>query len=217
MTITPYVDLGEGWFETGLGSSYLGYGSVGSEATFACAGDTMILNGAIEFWRVSHDAVIPPEFVDMTPTTGSGESPTTAGTLPEIDPCTLITLAEAQTLAPEASPPDGPDGLDSDFITQCSFGVSLFVQVYPPGGPEFFTDSADVLDLTIVDVSGIGDWALAQVHQPDPQFGIEETVLMVVAGKATGRVGILPGVAVYPGTPQYQTLLALLELALSRL
>ncbi len=66
-------------------------------------------------------------------------------------------------------------------------------------------------------MSGIGDWALAQVHQPDPQFGIEETVLMVVAGKATGRVGILPGVAVYPGTPQYQTLLALLELALSRL
>ena len=217
MSITPYIDFGDGWIQTGDGSVFTGYGQVG-EATFECAGNTMILNGAIEFWRVSNDAAIPPQFADITPTSSpGGGSNTTAGPLPDVDPCELLTLTEVQQLVPEATAPQGADDLPTEFFTQCSFGLALAIQVYGPGGPETFTDAAELLGATNVEISGIGDWAIAQVNVPEPEFGAEDYVLLVAAGNQRGRVAIVPLVSVFPDTPEYQTLLSLLELALGRL
>lgn len=216
--ITPFIDLGQGWFETSGESAYNGFGKIGGEAIFACAGNTMYLNGAIQFWRVSTDAVIPAEAADLTPTTApGGGTTTTSGVLPAVDPCTLVTLAEVQSLAPEAVAPDGPDDLPSTFFSQCTFPGGVAVQVYAVTAPDFFTDGADILDLTIVDIPGVGDWALAQINQPDPQFGIEETVLLMVASTSAGTVALVPYVDVFEGTPAYEALVALLEVAVSRL
>lgn len=216
--ITPFIDLGDGWFETSGESAYIGWGKIGGEATFACAGNTLYLNGAIQFWRVSTEAVIPGEAAELTPTTASGGgTPTTSGAPPEVDPCTLLTVAEVQHLAPEVTAPTGPDDLPTSFFSQCTFAPAFALQVYAPGDPGFFTDAADILDLTIVDLPGIGDWALAQVNQPDPTFGIEETVVLVAAGNAQGMVALVPYGGIFEGTPEFAALLELLELALNRL
>jgi len=81
----------------------------------------------------------------------------------------------------------------------------------------FFTDGAEMLDVTILEIPGVGDWALAQINEPDPTFGIEESVLLVAAGNSKGRVALVPWVEVFPGTPEFDALVDLLELALSRL
>lgn len=217
LAITPYIDLGSGWFETsGEGSAYLGAGQFGADATFSCAGNTLVLNGAIEFWRVSNDAVLPPEAGQVTPTTGAGGTPT-PGTLPDVNPCALLTLAEVQALVPDATAPDGPDELPTAFFSQCTFAPAVAVQIYGPTTPGLFTAGAEQLGVTIVDLPGLGDWALAQVNQADPQWGIEETVLMVVAGTPAGAVALIPYVDVFPGTAQFAALTQLLELAISRL
>jgi len=216
--ITPFLDLGQGWFETSGESAYNGYGKLSGEATFACAGNTMYLNGAIQFWRVSTDAVIPAEAADLTPTTvAGGGPPTTAGALPAVDPCTLLALAEVQAFKPETAAPAGPDDFDSGFFEQCTFVSALAIQIYAPGSPAFFTDGAEMLDVTILEIPGVGDWALAQINEPDPTFGIEESVLLVAAGNSKGRVALVPWVEVFPGTPEFDALVDLLELALSRL
>jgi hypothetical protein len=42
-------------------------------------------------------------------------------------------------------------------------------------------------------------------------------VLLVAASSERGRVAIFPFISVFPDTPEYQTLLSLLALALDRL
>jgi hypothetical protein len=216
--ITPYLDFGNGWFETSGESAYVGLGKIGGEATFACAGNTMYLNGAIQFWRVSTDAVIPGQAADLTPTTVvGGGSPTTSGALPPVDPCALLTLGEVQQLEPDATAPAGPDDLQTTFLSQCTFALAVAVQVYGPDGPEFFTSATEIFGVTILDLPGIGDWALAEINKPDPTFGIEASVVLVAAGTATGMVALVPYSEVFPGTPEFDALVALLELAISRL
>jgi len=83
--------------------------------------------------------------------------------------------------------------------------------------PHFGRLDGDGLDLTIVDLPGIGDWALAQISKLDPTFGIEETVVLVAAGTEAGRVALVPYGSIFAGTPEFEALLGLLELAISRL
>lgn len=218
MSITPYIDLGEGWIQTGPGTGFLGYGTVNSDATFACAGNTLVLNGAVEFWRVSTDAVLPPEAADLTPTTGAGAGSTTVpAALPEVDPCSLLALEEVQAFVPGATAPAGPDDLPTTYFTQCSFSPAVAIQVYGPASPALFTEGTEMLGVTVQQVQGIGDWALAQITEPDPQLNTGEAVLLVAAGSAKGTVALVPFVQVLPDSPEYQALLGLLELALSRL
>jgi hypothetical protein len=217
LSITPYIELGSGWMQTGEGGAFLGGGQMGADATFSCAGNTLVLNGAVEFWRVSSDAVLPPEAGGSTPTTGTGEVPPTPGTVPDADPCALLTMAEDQALVPDVVAPDGPDDLPTAFFSQCTFAPAVAVQVYGPATPDLFTSGAEVLGVTILDLPGIGDWALAQVSIPDPQFGIENTVLLVAAGTSTGAVALVPFQKVYPGTAEFDALIGLLQLAVGRL
>jgi hypothetical protein len=218
--LTPYIDFGNGWESTtGADAGVGGFAGIGTAASFACAGDTLVLNGAIEFSRVSTEATLPGEAQDITPTTSSGGEGTGGqpGATPEVNPCSLLKLAEVKTLDPDAKKPDGPDDLGTTMLIQCTFLPALSIQVSGPMGPGTYTSGAEAFGLTVVDLPGIGDWAVAEISPADPTIETTDSVLVVAAGNATGTVAIVPFSDVTPGTPEYDALIQLLQTALDRL
>ncbi|HEY7564854.1 MAG TPA: hypothetical protein VIA81_08020 [Acidimicrobiia bacterium] len=222
MSMTAYVDLGDGWMPTGgTGSVPYGLANVAPTAMILCAGDSLLINGAIEFRRLSDEGELPAEAMDMTPTTaagggGDGDTPVTVGTLPTIDPCKLLSLEEVQSLFPEAEQP-AIDDLGTTGLSQCSFGLALAVQVNPPMPPGLFGQGGEAFGITLVEIPGVGNWAAAQIGAAQPEFGIEESIWSVAAGNENGTVVLVPLVTVKPGSAEYTALVELLKLALSRL
>jgi hypothetical protein len=215
MTMQAFTDLGDGYFETGAGIP-VGAGNMSPAASVWCAGDTLAINKAIEFRRISTEAELPPEAQDMTPTTGSADVPqVTLGTLPEIDPCTLLSLGELQELFPDAAASTGPEEVGA--LAQCAFGFAVSVGIQPPLPPGLYGQGGEEFGITLLDIPGVGDWAVAQINEPNPAFGTEATVLTVAAGNELGTVVIVPFIDIFPDTPEYDALIELLELALSRL
>jgi hypothetical protein len=78
--------------------------------------------------------------------------------------------------------------------------------------PHFGRLDGEGLDLTIVDLPGIGDWAVAQINKPDPTFGIEEPLQQGAARRRQGGPGALADL----GAPQPEAC-SIAELAISRL
>lgn len=221
LTFIPFIDLGDGWFQTGEGIIGGDHASVTPGTVFTCAGDTLLLNGVIEFSRVSTEGELPPEAAEQTPTTGAvsddGVDPADyTGPLPDIDPCKLLTIDEVKARFPEAVAPSGPDQVPVPTFIQCSYGV-LFLQVFAPTTPANFTSGSESFGIDVIEVDGIGGWALALVNQPDPELEIEDTVFNLVAGTPNGTVSIVPFFDVKLGDPDYQALLELLQLAIDRL
>jgi len=217
--LTPYIDFGNGWESTtGADAGVGGYAGIGTSASFACAGDTLVLNGAIEFSRVSTEATIPGEAQDITPTTtGEGEGTGQPGAIPDVDPCSLLKNSEVKELDPSSTKPTAPDDLGSPMLLQCTFMPALSIQVSGPMGPGTYTQGAEGFGVTVVDVPGIGDWAVAEIYPGDPSIETSDSVLVIAAGNATATVAIVPFSDVAPGSPEYDTLVHLLETALGRL
>ena len=221
VSLTAFVDLGQGWMQTSddSGSTYSPFAKVGMDATFRCGGNSLLLNNSIEFRRVSDEAEIPPEASQYTPTTGNGGGQGTQGTvgqLPSLDPCALIPLAEVQKRFPGASAPTGPEPASAGLV-QCVYPGVMVVQLFPPMPQATFTGDAEALDLIVAPIANVGDWAVAEVTKADPQFNLAMGVLLVAGGTSTATVSIVPYVDVPPSGAPYNALVELLAIAVAAL
>jgi hypothetical protein len=220
MSLTTYVDLGQGWMETGDSSvsSYSPFAKINQDAKFRCGGNSLLLNNSIEFRRVSDEAEIPPEASQYTPTTAGGDGGTqgTVGQLPTLDPCALIPLAEVQKRFPGATAPTGPDPASASLV-QCVYPGIMVVQVFPPMPATTFTGDAEALDLIVAPIANVGDWAVAEVTKADPQFNLDMGVLLVASGTSTATISIVPYVDVAPSGATYNALVELLAIAIAAL
>ncbi len=219
VSLTTYVDLGQGWMETGDSSvsGYSPFAKIGQDAKFRCGGNSLLLNNSIEFHRVSDEAEIPPEASQYTPTTaggGDGGTQGTVGQLPALDPCALIPLAEVQKRFPGATAPTGPDPASASLV-QCVYPGTMVVQVFPPMPEATFTGDAEALDLIVAPIPNVGDWAVAEVTKADPQFNLEMGVLLVAGGTSGATISIVPYVDVPPSGATYNALVELLAIAIA--
>lgn len=218
VSLTTYVDLGQGWMETGDSSvsGYSPFAKIGQDAKFRCGGNSLLLNNSIEFHRVSDEAEIPPEASQYTPTTAGGDGGTqgTVGQLPTLDPCALIPLAEVQKRFPGATAPTGPDPASASLV-QCVYPGTMVVQVFPPMPEATFTGDAEALDLIVAPIPNVGDWAVAEVTKADPQFNLEMGVLLVAGGTSGATISIVPYVDVPPSGATYNALVELLAIAIA--
>jgi hypothetical protein len=214
----PFVFLDE-WVQSGPGTQSLSGGGANSLLQLTCGGDTITwdvpgISGYV-FERVgAYAGELPP------PDTGSGDGDDSPpSTVPpdwgeSLDACSLLTLKEVRSLAADAEKPEGEDDLSSQFFHQCTYSPALSIQATPPQQQEGFREGAESFGFAVLEIDGIGDWALAMVNIPDPDFGTDDSVFTVVATSADATVSIVPWTGVHEDTAEWETLLELLEIAL---
>ncbi|HEY4607441.1 MAG TPA: hypothetical protein VIH55_07300, partial [Acidimicrobiia bacterium] len=182
-----------------------------------------------EFYRESSEVEplpAPPDdaqSVDSQSGNGGGDGGADAPPSPPpdwglgLDACAVLSLEEVETLSPTAVQPVAEDDISTQFLHQCSYENAFFLQLTPPQPAEYMETSASGFGLDIVVIEGVGDWARAFINQPNADFGTTDNVFMVAAGNGKGTVTLLPWGEIHQGTPEYEVLIGLLELALERL
>jgi hypothetical protein len=225
------VVLGDDIFQAGPGIGLDGAG-MGPGVTLDCQGDTLTWTapGGLAqyvFDRIASDGEdVPAPPQDGEPVGGGGgegtpggESPPQPSELPEgANACVILSLDEVRTVFPQAGGGVTEDDISGPFYRQCTYTDGMFLSIQPPADPEFVESGAGALDTETLVIDGIGVWARAFLNEGDPTFGITAgSVFMLSAGNEKGTVNILPWIDVIEGTPEYQALLDLIELALSRL
>ncbi len=219
------VDMGDGWIDAGPGIQTSG-SSIGTGSQIICEdGGGLRLGMPNEstgyfFDKISDSGDIPPEPPGATPIGGTGGSDggggaTGSGTGPPppdwgltYDACTILTAEEVSVLAPGVETPAAEDDNSTQFLHQCGFLPALSIQITPPSGPESVNATVDFFGAESVGLPGVVDWGHAVV---------DDTVIMVSGGNDKGTVALVVWIDIKPGTAQYDTLVSLLNLALSRL
>jgi hypothetical protein len=121
-----------------------------------------------------------------------------------------------QAVFPDAEEPQGEDDLGTPLIHQCTFFNALSIQATIPQTPESYTQGAGELEMQVVEVPGIGDWALEMISPADPQYATPDTVLVVVTGTSEVTISITLWYGPEPGSADEAAVIDLLKKALSR-
>ncbi len=219
-SLTPYAWLDE-WVKAGEGVQDLNGGGAGQGAELTCDADTLTWAGPANSLTYIFTKV--EDFTEEMPAPppSDGQTGTTQPTIPPdwgttIDACKLLTIDEVQAVFPDAEEPDGESDLGSPLLHSCSFVNALSIQATIPQTPETYTQDAGQFDLQVVEVPGIGDWALELISPADPQYGTPDTITIVVGGTSDVTVSITLWYGPEPGSPEEQAVLDLLKKALSR-
>lgn len=178
----------------------------------------LVVAGAAACSSGSSSGAAPPASTS-TSTTAAASSASSSGS---VDPCTVLTKAQVATLYPGVGDPKVQD-VGSTKI--CNWpdanGIpAVMVQVVAPPGGSLRDDVTTGLMGTaydVVDVSGVGDEAVAAFQQPDPSKGLTAGMAILEARKGNHVVDISvgPSVVVTQGSPQFDTVKQLATEALS--
>ncbi len=224
-SVKGQVDFGGVWVDAGPGIQTSG-SAVGTDGQIECDRDGGLRLGIPNdsngyfFERVGDSADIPPEPSDAKPLAGAAgpdagggvASPGAESAPPgwglDIDACGILTTQEIAAVVPNVQIPTGEDDLSTQFSHQCSFLPGLSLQITPPAGPAATEEVAEYFAAESVDILGVTDWGRAVV---------DDWVIMIAGGNDKGTVTIVVWVEVALDTAQYDGLVSLLKLALSRL
>jgi len=219
-SLTPYAWLDE-WVQAGEGVQDFSGSGTGPGAELTCDADTLtwIAPGNVSTYVFTKVEDFTEEM--PAPPPSDGQTGTTKPTIPQdwgagLDACKLLTIDEVQAVYPDAQEPDGEDDLGSPLIHACTFFNALTIQATIPQTPESYSQDAGTFDMQVVEVSGIGDWALEMISPADPQSGTSDTVLIVVAGTSQVTISITLWYGAEPGSPEEAAVIDLLKKALSR-
>ncbi len=224
-SVKGQVYLGGGWIDAGPGIQTSG-SAIGTGGEIECDGRDRLRLGLPSdptgyfFERIGDSEDIPPEPPDAKPLVGTagpgagggasgpGAEPPPPGWGLDIDACGILTTQEVAALVPSVQTPAGEDDLSSQFSHQCSFLPGLTLQVTPPSGPAAVQGTAEYFAAKTVDIPGVVDWGRAVV---------DDWVIMVAGGNEKGTVTIVAWVDIGLDSAQYDVLVSLLKVALSRL
>ncbi|CAN5827768.1 hypothetical protein BH23ACT5_BH23ACT5_01590 [soil metagenome] len=171
-------------------------------------------------------STMAPDVTTATETTSPTQTqPPAASGAVDTDPCGLLTADELAALLGSVVVPEAEDDLPTDVLRQCTWfaedhpdflvaGISVQVMRRPSDLSGVV--GADMMGFQLKPVSGLGEEAYIGITEPDPDFGVGESVAVVVTARDEVAIGLGVMIDVAEGTPEYDILLDLARTALER-